>query len=65
MESIQLTAKTVTFRILRFKPNRIDPPRYQEFPLKIEPDMSVLDGLEKIRRPGPEPPGNHRKTRTA
>ena len=49
MESIQLTAKTVTFRILRYKPNRIDPPRFQNFSLKIEPDMSVLDALEKIR----------------
>jgi succinate dehydrogenase / fumarate reductase iron-sulfur subunit len=49
MESIQLTAKTVTFRILRYKPNRIDPPRYQDFALQIEPDMSVLDALEKIR----------------
>ncbi len=49
MESIQLTAKTVTFRILRYKPNRIDPPRFQDFSLQIEPDMSVLDGLEKIR----------------
>jgi succinate dehydrogenase / fumarate reductase iron-sulfur subunit len=49
MESIQLAAKTVTFRILRYKPNRIDPPRFQDFSLKIEPDMSVLDALEKIR----------------
>ncbi len=50
MESIQLTAKTVTFRILRYKPNRIDPPRFQDFSLQIEPDMSVLDALEKISR---------------
>jgi succinate dehydrogenase / fumarate reductase, iron-sulfur subunit len=49
MESIQLKAQTVTFRILRYKPNRIDPPRYQDFALQIEPDMSVLDALEKIR----------------
>jgi len=49
MESIQLTAKTVTFRIVRYKPNRIDPPRYQDFFLQTEPDMSVLDALEKIR----------------
>ena len=49
MESIQLTTKTLTFRILRYKPNRIDPPRFQDFSLKIEPDMSVLDALEKIR----------------
>ncbi len=49
MESIQFTAKTVTFRILRYKPNRIDPPRFQDFSLQVKPDMSVLDGLEKIR----------------
>ena len=49
MESIELTAQTVTFRILRYKPNRIDPPRYQDFFLQVEPDMSVLDALEKIR----------------
>ena len=44
-----MTAKTVTFRILRYKPNRFDPPRYQDFSFKVEPGMSVLDGLEKIR----------------
>ena len=49
MESIQLTTKTATFRILRYKPNRIDPPRFQDFSLQVEPGMSVLDALEKIR----------------
>ena len=49
MESIQSTSKTVTIRILRYKPNRIDPPRYQDFSLQVESDMSVLDALEKIR----------------
>ena len=44
-----MKTKTVTFRILRYKPNRIDPPRFQNFSLKIEPDVSVLDALEKIR----------------
>jgi len=44
-----MKTKTITFRILRYKPNRIDPPRYQEFSLQVEPDMSVLDALEKIR----------------
>jgi len=44
-----MTAKTVTFRILRYKPNRIDPPRFQDFSIQVEPDMSVLDVLEKIR----------------
>jgi succinate dehydrogenase / fumarate reductase iron-sulfur subunit len=49
MESIQSTTKTVTFRILRYKPNRIDPSRFQEYSLQVEPEMSVLDALEKIR----------------
>ena len=44
-----MTTRTVTFRILRYKPNRIDPPQYQDFALNIRPDSSVLDGLEKIR----------------
>jgi succinate dehydrogenase / fumarate reductase iron-sulfur subunit len=39
----------VTIRILRFKPGHIDPPRYQNFELEILPNMTVLDGLEKIR----------------
>jgi len=49
MEFIELTAQTVTFRILRYKPNRIDPPQYQDFSIQDEPDMTVLDALEKIR----------------
>ena len=49
MESVQMTFKTVIFRILRYKRNRIDPPRFQDFSVQIEPDMSVLDALEKIR----------------
>ena len=48
-ESNQLTAQTVIFRILRYKPNRFNPPRYQDFSVQVEPGMSVLDGLEKIR----------------
>lgn len=41
--------KTYTFRILRFKPGQIDPPRPQLFEITLSPEMSVLDGLEKIR----------------
>ena len=41
--------KKITFRILRYKPGRTDPPRYQEFSLELEPDSSVLDALEDIR----------------
>jgi succinate dehydrogenase / fumarate reductase iron-sulfur subunit len=39
----------VTLKILRYKPNHIDPPRFQEFTIRISPDSSVLDGLEQIR----------------
>ena len=44
-----MALKTITLRILRYKPGRIDPPRYQEFSLKIDPESSVLDALEEIR----------------
>jgi succinate dehydrogenase / fumarate reductase iron-sulfur subunit len=42
-------AKKTIFRILRYKPGHIDPPRYQEFTIAADPEMTVLDGLEKIR----------------
>ncbi len=41
--------RKITFRILRYKPGRIDPPRYQDFSLEADQEMSVLDGLEKAR----------------
>jgi succinate dehydrogenase / fumarate reductase iron-sulfur subunit len=41
--------KKIIFKILRFKPGLIDPPRFQEFELELAPNNSVLDGLEKIR----------------
>ena len=41
--------KKVTFKILRYKPGHIDPPRFQEFTIKADPAASVLDGLEQIR----------------
>jgi succinate dehydrogenase / fumarate reductase iron-sulfur subunit len=44
-----MPAKKTTLRILRYKPGRIDPPRYQEFSLEADPDMSVLEALEAIR----------------
>jgi len=45
-----MTINKVTFKILRYKPGHIDPPRYQEFTIEIAPHASVLDGLEQIRR---------------
>ena len=44
-----MTSRVIKFRILRYKPNHIDPPQFQEFSLRVEPEMSVLDALEKIR----------------
>ena len=41
--------KEVAFRIRRFKPGVIDPPRFQTFSLKVGPHMTVLDCLERIR----------------
>jgi succinate dehydrogenase/fumarate reductase-like Fe-S protein len=44
-----MPAKKTTLRILRYKAGHIDPPRYQEFSLEADPDMSVLEALEAIR----------------
>ena len=44
-----MSSTKITFRILRFKPGRIDPPQYQNFDLEALPHMTVLDCLEKIR----------------
>ena len=44
-----MTMMKITLQILRYKPGCIDPPRYQEFSLEADPDMSVLDALEAIR----------------
>jgi len=44
-----MSKKKITLRILRYKPGRIDPPRYQEFSLEIDPEYCVLDALEEIR----------------
>ncbi len=44
-----MPVKKTTLRILRYKAGHIDPPRYQEFSIEADPDMSVLDALEAIR----------------
>lgn len=41
--------RKVTFRILRYKPGFIDPPRFDSFQVDVEPWMTVLDALELIR----------------
>ena len=45
-----MTIKKVTFNILRYKPGHIDPPRFQQFVIEVDPQTSVLDGLEVIQR---------------
>jgi succinate dehydrogenase / fumarate reductase iron-sulfur subunit len=44
-----MSATDITFRILRYKPGAIDPPRFEAFPLSIRPAMTVLEALEQIR----------------
>jgi succinate dehydrogenase / fumarate reductase, iron-sulfur subunit len=44
-----MTARTVEFSIFRFKPGRIDPPRFESFRVEAEEGMTVLDALERIR----------------
>ena len=44
-----MSTDKITFRIMRHKPGIIDPPRFQNFSLEVKPDMTILDGLEKIR----------------
>lgn len=41
--------ENVKFRILRFKPGWIDPPRFQIFTVALSSTATVLDGLEEIR----------------
>lgn len=41
---------TVTVTIRRFKPGRIDPPRWQSFRVPAEPATTVLEALAYIRR---------------
>ena len=44
-----MSIKKITFRILRYKPGLIDPPQFQDFSIEEKPEMTILDGLEKIR----------------
>jgi succinate dehydrogenase / fumarate reductase iron-sulfur subunit len=43
------SSRRVTFQIERFKAGVIDPPRHQSFPLEVNGETTVLDGLERIR----------------
>ena len=42
--------KTIRFKILRYKPGRQDPPRYQFFELSLGPRATVLDALDALRQ---------------
>lgn len=44
-----MTEKKVRFKVLRYKPGAIDPPRYDTFEVTVGVRTSVLDALEKIR----------------
>jgi succinate dehydrogenase / fumarate reductase iron-sulfur subunit len=41
--------RTVEFKISRFKPGQIDPPRFQSYMIDVNPGLTVLDCLEQIR----------------
>jgi len=44
-----MKTEILTFRIFRFKPGLIDPPKFQDFDVLVHEDMSILDALEKTR----------------
>ena len=44
-----MTEKKVRFKVLRYKPGFIDPPRYDTFEVMVGPRTTVLDVLEDIR----------------
>lgn len=41
--------KTITLKVLRYKPGAIDPPRYDTFQVEAQPVTTVLDALEAIK----------------
>lgn len=44
-----MSEKTIRFKVFRYKPGAIDPPRYDTFNVPVEPRTTVLDALEIIR----------------
>lgn len=44
-----MNEKNVRFKVFRYKPGAIDPPRYDSFELQVGPRTTVLDALETIR----------------
>ena len=45
-----MAPKAIVFNISRYKPGVIDPPRFQAYTLRVTEELTVLDGLEKIRQ---------------
>jgi succinate dehydrogenase / fumarate reductase iron-sulfur subunit len=44
-----MSEKTIRFKVFRYKPGAIDPPRYDTFNVAVGPRTTVLDALEIIR----------------
>jgi succinate dehydrogenase / fumarate reductase iron-sulfur subunit len=44
-----MTEKKARFKVLRYKPGAVDPPRYDTFEVTVGPRTTVLDALEEIR----------------
>ena len=44
-----MSEKKVRFKVFRYKPGAIDPPRYDTFAVNVGPRTTVLDALELIR----------------
>ena len=44
-----MSESTVILRVLRYKPGVIDPPRFQDFTVRMPHRSSVLDALEALR----------------
>ncbi len=39
----------ITFKVFRYKPGEIDPPRFDTFKIDVDKRMTVLDAMEEIR----------------
>lgn len=44
-----MSEKTIRFKIFRYKPGAVDPPRFDTFEIAVGPRTTILDALEIIR----------------
>lgn len=44
-----MSEKKIRFKVFRYKPGAIDPPRYDTFEVEVGPRATVLDVLENVR----------------